>query len=255
MRIRTVIALLIPLALFAMIGAMQKPSETQLKAEWAAFVKEYDAAYKEWLRPYTEAKTEEERSKVKLDFEKMPTKDYLPRAVAFAKRAGKSPYAMEGWLWVFRNAQSAGPSNYQKEALDAILRDHVTSPKLESVAQTLQYGMDPAGGEKALLTILQKSPVENVRAAALYSLGALNMPYQGGTDAQKTKATKYFDRLMKEYPKSKAAERARGAVFELQNLQIGSVAPDFEATDENGKVFKLSDYRGQVVVLDFWGFW
>jgi cytochrome oxidase Cu insertion factor (SCO1/SenC/PrrC family) len=32
-------------------------------------------------------------------------------------------------------------------------------------------------------------------------------------------------------------------------------APDFEAVDENGVKFKLSDYRGKVVVLDFWGFW
>jgi peroxiredoxin len=33
------------------------------------------------------------------------------------------------------------------------------------------------------------------------------------------------------------------------------VAPDFEASDENDVKFKVSDYRGKVVVLDFWGFW
>jgi peroxiredoxin len=33
------------------------------------------------------------------------------------------------------------------------------------------------------------------------------------------------------------------------------VAPEFEASDENGVKFKVSDYRGKVVVLDFWGFW
>ncbi|MFM7298716.1 MAG: peroxiredoxin family protein, partial [Planctomycetota bacterium] len=30
---------------------------------------------------------------------------------------------------------------------------------------------------------------------------------------------------------------------------------DFEATDTDGVKFKLSDYRGKVVMLDFWGFW
>src|SRR5688572_20792157 len=124
MRMKTAAWLILPLALFALMGAGQKQTEEQLKAEWAAFVKEYDAAYKEWMRPYSEAKTEEERSKVKLDFEKMPTKDYLPRALAFAKKAGKSPYALEGWLWAFRNAQNSGQPSVQKEALDAILKDH-----------------------------------------------------------------------------------------------------------------------------------
>jgi len=33
------------------------------------------------------------------------------------------------------------------------------------------------------------------------------------------------------------------------------MAPDFPAVDTNGESFRLSDYRGQVVMLDFWGFW
>jgi cytochrome oxidase Cu insertion factor (SCO1/SenC/PrrC family) len=36
---------------------------------------------------------------------------------------------------------------------------------------------------------------------------------------------------------------------------IGKVAPDIEGVDVDGKKFKLSDYRGKVVVLDFWGDW
>ena len=40
-----------------------------------------------------------------------------------------------------------------------------------------------------------------------------------------------------------------------EGREVGNRAPDFEATDVEGKSFKLSDYRGKVVVLDFWGFW
>ena len=36
---------------------------------------------------------------------------------------------------------------------------------------------------------------------------------------------------------------------------VGQAAPNFTAVDQDGKKFSLSDYRGKVVVLDFWGFW
>ena len=36
------------------------------------------------------------------------------------------------------------------------------------------------------------------------------------------------------------------------NLQV---APDFTLTDLNGRSGKLSDYRGKVVILDFWATW
>ncbi len=36
---------------------------------------------------------------------------------------------------------------------------------------------------------------------------------------------------------------------------VGEEAPDIEGNDLDGKSFKLSDYRGKVVLLDFWGDW
>jgi hypothetical protein len=42
---------------------------------------------------------------------------------------------------------------------------------------------------------------------------------------------------------------------ENPDLAVGKVAPDIEGEDIDGNVFRLSDYRGQVVVLDFWGNW
>ncbi len=36
---------------------------------------------------------------------------------------------------------------------------------------------------------------------------------------------------------------------------VGKRAPEIRGVDLDGKRFKLSDYRGKVVVLDFWGNW
>lgn len=40
-----------------------------------------------------------------------------------------------------------------------------------------------------------------------------------------------------------------------QGFNIGQMAPDIDGEDLDGVKFKLSDYRGKVVVLDFWGDW
>lgn len=50
-------------------------------------------------------------------------------------------------------------------------------------------------------------------------------------------------------------EAASRELFDLQRLQVGMVAPEIEGSDLDEVPFKLSDYRGKVVMLDFWGHW
>jgi peroxiredoxin len=38
-------------------------------------------------------------------------------------------------------------------------------------------------------------------------------------------------------------------------LVVGCEAPEIEGFDQDGKKFRLSDYRGKVVLLPFWGIW
>jgi thiol-disulfide isomerase/thioredoxin len=48
---------------------------------------------------------------------------------------------------------------------------------------------------------------------------------------------------------------AEASLDELRNLAIGKPAPEIDASCLDGKTRKLSDYRGKVVVLVFWGSW
>ncbi len=50
-------------------------------------------------------------------------------------------------------------------------------------------------------------------------------------------------------------DKCESTLFELRNLLVGKTAPDIEGEDLDGEAFKLSDYRGKVVVIDFWGDW
>ena len=49
--------------------------------------------------------------------------------------------------------------------------------------------------------------------------------------------------------------RAKGELFEVRFLSVGKTAPEVEGEDQDGVKFKLSDYRGKVVLIDFWGNW
>jgi thiol-disulfide isomerase/thioredoxin len=41
----------------------------------------------------------------------------------------------------------------------------------------------------------------------------------------------------------------------LPNLRVGGIAPEIDGTDLEGNRLKLSDYRGKVVMVVFWGSW
>jgi hypothetical protein len=47
-------------------------------------------------------------------------------------------------------------------------------------------------------------------------------------------------------------QKARAELFQIRHLAVGKAAPDIEGEDQDGRRFKLSDYRGKVVLLDFW---
>jgi hypothetical protein len=47
-------------------------------------------------------------------------------------------------------------------------------------------------------------------------------------------------------------EKSKKELYEVLHLSIGMRAPEIESEDQDGKQFKLSDYKGKVVLLDFW---
>ena len=53
----------------------------------------------------------------------------------------------------------------------------------------------------------------------------------------------------------KLADLASARLFRIRSLAPGQVAPEIVGEDIDGQPMKLSDYRGKVVVLVFWGTW
>jgi hypothetical protein len=126
-----------------------------------------------------------------------------------------------------------------------------------------------AGGEPLLRALLEKDTRRDVQGVACLGLAqslkarADRLPESRAEEAAKLRkeSEEAFDRAGEKYADVKlpfrgtVGEKAKGELFELRFLTVGKVAPDVEGEDFDGKTFKLSEYRGKVVLLDFWGNW
>ena len=112
--------------------------------------------------------------------------------------------------------------------------------------------------------IFEKASKPSVKAAAALGLGkslAAQTDQLGDNMAEADKvaaeAEKYFVMVIDQFGKDKPTLKleAERDLKVLRTIRIGKVAPNIAAGDLDDKEFKLTDYRGKVVLLDFWGNW
>src|SRR5262249_49356168 len=121
---------------------------------------------------------------------------------------------------------------------------------------------------KFLEQVVRENPCKDTKGLATYALAKryLMQADRGPTltpdqiEALNQKAEKLLLAVKNEFASVKTGEATLGEsikneLFILQHLVVGKVAPDIVGEDTDGKKFKLSDYRGKVVMLDFWGHW
>jgi hypothetical protein len=112
---------------------------------------------------------------------------------------------------------------------------------------------DEAWVRTKLEELAKRSQNAEVSASALLKL-AERLAASRSTAEDKARAVEVRARIERDYASTSAA-RSLLVEREASAYQVGGKPHDFEATDPDGAKFKLSDYRGKVVMLDFWGFW
>ena len=144
-----------------------------------------------------------------------------------------------------------------------IAANHYANPKIAKYLPTLGRG---ATGEAFLEKVLAENKDKACKAQACFMIAdAANALVDREKDAKKAdalaeKALKYFERAKAEfgdvaYRGETMAVAADGAMFSLKFLRPGKPAPEIVGPDMDEKTFKLSDYKGKVVLIDFWGHW
>lgn len=256
------------LASAALLGgavAAQETSAASASAETAstpdkklaALIERFNQERSEVIEAYQEAETDEERAKI---IAKLPGKGFIPEFRAVAEEAQGTDTAAQAWLWVLRLIENDPKQAW--EVVELLLSEHIQSLAMDELASELRYAAHQHGEARvveALRALVSESPHERVRAGALFTLGAVLL--ESDKAESKAEGRDCFEAVIEEYGKlahggsSTYEVAAAGYLYELDHLQIGMPAPDFASVDENGANWKLSDYKGKVVVVDFWGNW
>lgn len=232
--------------------------------------------YKEWA---AQAASSKERTPSGAKF--------ADQAAALMKSDPRSSLAVRTRVWaVLANLDPERTAQW----LDELLTKDIASPDLVELSDAMRPKSKPEARE-VLETLVEKAGDRTVRGRALRmladhvkaeldgvravdadqidrsalekSLGKdrADAALKLGAEGLTAQYADMLGRVAKDYADVKDSRgraigpRAESALFEMQRLQIGMIAPDIEAEDIDGTTFKLSDYRGKVVVLDFWGHW
>jgi hypothetical protein len=228
----------------------EPPAAGTTEVTYDVLNKQLEDASRKFYADYQAAR--EKDPSLAYDFSKHPNNVFAARFEALAKAKPGTADAVKALTLLLRIA----PDQERKQAaLDTLLDDtHVGLKGVRSALFNIRYAYF-ADRAAALRRIAEKNTHKDVKGNALLQLGWVLKQSDG------KQALEVLERVQSEYGdvlysgKRTVGEQAAAEIFEVVNLAVGKVAPDIVGEDLHGAPMKLSDFRGKVVFLDFWGDW
>jgi hypothetical protein len=180
--------------------------------------------------------------------------------------------ALDAQLWLMRYLSIEVEDRQARaaaleEMTEKVMARYARSSHLEILAQLVSLYTEEQR-VRYFADVQEHSPHANVRAAFLYA-AARNADFEltyGGDDVDRAAmgdlrrtnlerlVADYGDLPLRNTTYGVAAEAMLSA-YDPADLEIGKPAPEIVGTNVDGEEMRLSDFRGKVVVLDFWGDW
>ena len=203
--------------------------------------------------------------------------DVIP--LARCRHHANQSFACLNLSFSFKVYQSSGPWQYTPEdmygtleetitALEAGLQQLTDNEKSFDVYQSLVRLYIEVGREKDIENLVNrfKSSMKPNDLRAHFILGTMLEIANRGEEVlavfeqfekrypNNRYALEELARIHEELGNSELAEEYRKKADPMSEL-VGKVVPDFSATALDGKPISLQQYRGKVILLDFWGIW
>jgi hypothetical protein len=250
---------MMPIALLAMLLVPPLSAEDDVATQLKKLQKAYDKSYQEIMSDYR-AETDATKKRA-IASSRMPVlaKEYMEKYQVIADAHAKTPDAVEALTLVSNLASRARDTAAATKAKQQLLANHINDKAFAKVVSL--WSRD----DETLAKIGSESTSRDVQGVALY----YQMSKAKGrslTDKNAAVVKPMMKRITDEFgdvrmqysngrDRGSLAELIENELFAFENLRIGKVAPDILGEDLDGVKFKLTDYRGKVVVIDFWGDW
>jgi peroxiredoxin len=193
--------------------------------------------------------------------------DYAKRMWGCLKPSLAEEWSLEPASWLIRVAPSVVETKEDgttvqgmKEAVEAIRKSvegvHLMSPKLSPICLALSAGGDPQS--LALLEKIDaKNPDPKVQGVAALGQAIVLKGLGDEADVIRKRLTllrkAIINSASEEIGGISVSSIAEDELYIIRYLTKGRVAPELEGVDSGNRPMKLSDFKGKVVVLLFWG--
>src|SRR5581483_8132820 len=265
-------------------GAQQPPPSP--RGQYESLLKEFAKAQAEYAKRLEAAGDKGAQAKVFRELSPYPV--FAGRFLELAKKHPKDAVAFDCLSWIVKHSE-CGPlcEAPYTQAVKLLSQDHAQHKDCEGLFEPMVESAFLTSA-KYLEAVFEKHPSADVRGRAGYQFALFLKYYCEMMDRLRTvpenaknaelfmgpvlaktlmttdpapllrKAEETFDRVQKQYglvesKKSLLAALIEPELFELRRLAIGKPIPEIDGEDTEGNKLKLSDYRGKVVVLVFWG--
>ena len=265
--------LIVPMALAAPILVVAAPQDDPLPAPSEAAVERVEELEEELNDYIAEWRKEqgEIRAKHAAAVEKAKAAgEPAPKMPAVSMRPDYGPYLekLSGWadeaegedqaLYLSKLVQISGfQGDLAMKAMDQLVADHASSSAWAGLGNVFSYFPRIFGAEKAdaIFTALESNPSPDVQG--WLALGKYTSTIEeADRDSDEYKVARAAVLAAAEKTKDASLKgELQGLVDLREKLGVGATAPDIAGIDLDGVEFKMSDYKGKVVFLDFWGDW
>ena len=250
------LACALPIAGRSFAAQDQEPTAGE---RYTALNEEVDEAYSAWstdLRAKI-AEAKEAGEELPKEAYKPPFKQFVPKFQAGAKDYAGTEDAVPFLSWLARQGMDADPEA-GKQAVVTLIDAHLDSKAFARMAPMLP-GLPEMFGDAEALALLAKveknTTSPTVRAWAVLARLSETLEQSAlGSDAYEA-AKKEMRAAMEGVEDRYLASQVGQKIDVRERFSIGMVSPDIEGIDLDGTAFKLSDYEGKVIFLDFWGDW
>lgn len=278
----TVVQLILLLSVTSALNA----GDQGVSVRWtlAGFDRGYNAGQASYLLDLkTAPETPEGREKVRDSWDKFQARatKLFTSALEIAESNPKSEDGFAAVEWVLKH-DDAHDLSVGLQGLQLVRDQHSGNPHIGSLIANLAYSLrdERKPTHQAALDLLkvvaETNPDRIARGQALLGLADIakekfekaDFTRQPEVDQLLAETHKAYELILRDYgdcpylrtcgispPRKTLGEEATARLFEMERLREGQISPEIEGEDLDGVKFRLSDYRGKVVLLVFWASW